>query len=293
MAPSPAGNNLFKPAAAQAQAELVFGRMQQCATRLSKSLSPQNVHQFRTNSRRIEALVGQLTPESRNRNKLLKLLSKLRKKAGKLRDLDVQIAFLRESKLPDRQNHRAQLLDTLQAEHERRSRKLAKAADPVTLQELRKRLRREEKELRLDGMDPLRLAEAMLPKLGHVPLTEKTLHAFRIAAKRSRYLAELAGDAPEAQAFIEELRRAQDAVGEWHDMLKLKERAEKRFGSAADSALVSFLQNISRARFRTAGHALTHALTTLAQGEAARSTPPTHRKSIESESTLGRAAAVA
>lgn len=228
--------------------------------RLSKSVATENVHRFRTNSRRVEALIDQLAPETRNKKKIIKLLSRLRKKAGKLRDVDVQIALLKSLKVPDRQNHRAQLLEILAEEHARRSRKLAKAIDPATLQELRKRLRRERTELELDGVDPLQLAISQLPKLGQVPLTEKTLHAFRIAAKHSRYLAELAGDAPQAKTFVEELKRAQDAIGEWHDVLKLEQKAEERFGSASDSALVSMLQNISRARFRNASNALMSAL---------------------------------
>ncbi|HUI93385.1 MAG TPA: CHAD domain-containing protein, partial [Chitinivibrionales bacterium] len=190
--------NHAKLSTPQIQAQLIFERMARSTARLSKSPAPENVHRFRTNSRRVEALVSELAPETRNKRKLLKLLSKLRKRAGKLRDLDVETAFLKELKIPDRQNHRAQMLELLAEEHARRSRKLSKAADPASLQELRKRLRREQDEIKLDGIDPLRLAANSLPKLGRAPMTEKTLHAFRIAAKHARYLAELAGEAPAA-----------------------------------------------------------------------------------------------
>jgi CHAD domain-containing protein len=249
----------------QNQSRLVFERMGRHVGRLTKRLEPENVHRFRTNSRRIEVLVEQLTPESRNKKKLLKLLSKLRKRAGKLRDVDVEIAFLKNLRVPDRQNHRAQLLEVLAQEHARRGRKLARAMSPERLQELRKRLRREQAELKLNGINPLRLATSLLPKPGQLPLTEKTLHACRIVAKHARYVAELAGDTPDATFFVKELKRAQDAIGEWHDIVKLKEKAEKRFGSASDSALVSMLQNLSRARFRAACNALISALATLSQ----------------------------
>ena len=69
----------------------------------------------------------------------------------------------------------------------------------------------------------MRLAASSLPKPGQVPLTEKTLHSFRIAAKHARYLAELAGENPAAKVFVDELKHAQDAAGEWHDAVKLKE----------------------------------------------------------------------
>ena len=105
-------------------------------------------------------------------------------------------------------------------------------------------------------------------------MTEKTLHACRIAGKHSRYIAELAGDTLEASLFIEELKRAQDAIGEWHDIVKLKQKAEKRFGSASDSALVSMLQNVSRARFRAACNTLTSTLSVLSRQQVLTPRPP-------------------
>ena len=251
----------------QNQGRLVFARMNRYITRLSKNLTPGNVHHFRTNSRRVEAVIETLAPDSRNKNKALKLLAKLRKRAGKVRDIDVQIVLLKNLKVPDRQSHRARLLELLDEEHDRLTRKLTKAADASTLRELKKRLRREQDAIQFDGVDPLRLAMNALPKIGQASLTEKNLHDFRLGAKHARYLAELAGEDPAASTFVDELKRAQRAAGDWHDALKLKERAEKHFGSASESALVSVLQNISRARFRSASNALISAVATLSKSE--------------------------
>jgi CHAD domain-containing protein len=286
-----AANSLSSSSVAQNQSRLVFDRLSRYTTRISKSVQPANVHRFRTNSRRIEALINELAPEARSKKKTLKLISKFRKKAGKLRDLDVQIAFLKDLKLPDRQNHRAQLLKFLSEEHVRRTRKLAKAADPATVKDLRKRICRERQQLIFDGVDPLQLAYKALPKPESSPLNERTLHACRIAGRRARYLAELAGEAPEAKFFVEELKRAQDAIGEWHDALKLKEMAEKRFGSASESALVSMLQNISRARFRNATNTLFAALTALSRRrDFGAPIPIVQRKATASEVPLRHAA---
>jgi CHAD domain-containing protein len=257
----------------QNQGRLVFARMNRYIGGLSKNLTPENVHHFRTNSRRVEALINALAPETRNKKKALKLVAKLRKRAGKVRDTDVQIALLKGLKVPDRQNHRTQLLKLLDEEHERHTRKKSKAADAPTLRELRKRLRREQESIKFDGIDPLYLAVNALPAVGQSPLTEKTLHDFRIGAKHARYLAELAAENSSAKAFVNELKRAQDAAGEWHDALKLKQRAEKRFGSASESALVSVLQNISRARFRSASQALMSAVANLSKPNQL-ATPP-------------------
>jgi CHAD domain-containing protein len=272
MRPNVSSNNGLPLSPQQHQSRLVFDRVSRYIGRLAKSSTTNDVHRFRTNSRRVEALMGDLSPETRNKKKLLKLLSKLRKKAGKLRDLDVQIAFLKELKIPDRQNHRAQLLEWLSYDHARRSKKLAKAFDPDTVRELRKRLRRAQSEMKLDGIKPLELASGHLPKPGQLPISEKMLHACRIATKHARYLAELA-DSQEAKSFIEELKRAQDVIGEWHDILKLKEIAEQRFGSVHDSALVAALQNIGRARFRRAVNALLAAIAAVTEVQRASSQP--------------------
>src|ERR1700738_1770909 len=110
----------------QEHVRLVFARMSRSIGRLAKGSKSEDVHHFRTNSRRVEALLKELLPETGNKKKLLKLLSKLRKKAGRVRDLDVQIRFLKDLRVPDRQNHRAQLLELLDEEQRRRSKKLVK-----------------------------------------------------------------------------------------------------------------------------------------------------------------------
>jgi len=253
----------------QKQGRLVFTRMSRYIGHLAKASKSEDVHRFRTNSRRVEALLAELAPENGNQKKLLKLLSKLRKRAGRVRDLDVQLIFLKNLRVPDRQNHRAQLLELLAEEHGRRSKKLAKSFDADTVRELRKRLRRAQSEIKLDGIEPLKLALGRLPKPGPSPMNEKMLHACRIAAKQARYLAELATESVQAKAFVEELKRAQDEVGEWHDVLKLQQRAEKLFGTVHDSALVAALQNISRARFRRAVNAMTTAVADLSKRSSA------------------------
>ena len=267
----------------------VFARLSRYLDRVSKDADIQNIHRFRTNSRRVEALVAELVPESASKRRLLKQLSKLRKKAGRLRDLDVQQAFLKELKMPDRHNHRAELIERLREEHELRVRKIGQSFDGGRLKKLRKRLRRARAEATFTGIDPLQLAFQRLPRPQGASLDEQQLHASRIAAKRARYLAELAGDTSEAKEFIEQLKRAQDEIGQWHDVLKLEQRAEKLFGGVHDSALVSALQNICGARFRRATHALLAALGIIEQLRS--KIPPA--KASKAEVVAARATAAA
>jgi len=258
----------------QRHTRLVFDRIRRHMRALGKEPKSSEVHRFRTNSRRVEALLKEFAPDSGNKRKLLKALSKLRKKAGRLRDLDVQIQFLQNLKIPDRQNHRSQLLDILNSERNKHSRKLPQRFDADTVTKLRKRLGRASSAIELNGVDPFKRAMDRLPKLEARDLNERSLHGFRIAAKGARYVAELV-DSPEAISFVEELKKAQDAIGEWHDVLKLKEQAEKLFGRVHDSVLVAALNNITRARFRRASNAALGAIADVAKlSRTSVKTPP-------------------
>ena len=237
-----------------------FERLDRQLTKLSAKPIPENVHRFRTYGRRLEALLEQLVPEpSRNDRKLLKMLARLRKKAGCIRDLDVQVAALRNLRIPQEPARKSQLLRSMTEDRGKRERKLAKALDNDTLRELRKRLKRATKTKIPGQADPLAMAVDLLAKLGQgdAPPTEKVLHQFRIVGKRARYLAELAGPDPKAERLIEQLKHMQDVLGDWHDWLKLTERAQRLFGATEDSPLLSALRNVTRAKFRQATLALT------------------------------------
>jgi len=252
----------------------VFERLNRQLGKLAKNSAARNVHKFRTYSRRVEALLGDLAADpSRSDQKLLKLLARLRRKAGQLRDLDVQSAALRNLKVPGSAGQKAQLMAALIEDRALRARNLGESFDRQTLGKVRKRLRRAAKSAVIPAeADPVKVATQMLLQLekGGGPLTEKTLHQYRIVGKRARYVAELAGHDPEALRLVKRLKEMQDVIGDWHDWLKLTARAEKLFGSPSQSVLAAALRNITRAKFR-------HALDVLAQVRAelrAPSIPP-------------------
>ncbi len=100
----------------QTQCRVVFQKLDRQLTKVARKLDPTSVHKFRTYSRRVEALL-ELNPEpSRNDRKLLKLLARLRKKAGRVRDLDVQISNLRSLKIAREVGQKSQLQRALAQE---------------------------------------------------------------------------------------------------------------------------------------------------------------------------------
>jgi CHAD domain-containing protein len=263
-------------------------------SKLAEKLAPENVHKFRTSSRRVEVLLSDLA-ENRTGNdkKLLKLLGRLRKKAGRVRDLDVQSGALRSLKIPQEPGRKSQLMRTLAEERVRREKKLAKSLDKRTVGEVRKRLKRTIASLEIpENADPLSRARQKLNDLevDQGVVTEKTLHQFRIAGKRARYLAELAGKDAEATRLIALLNHMQDVIGDWHDWVQLADRAEELFGGVQDSALVSALRNITRAKFRQAVNTLTETRAALA-GKKPISVMPSSREPSRQGSAAASAVA--
>jgi CHAD domain-containing protein len=240
---------------------LTFRKLGRQLAKLASKPAPENIHRFRTSSRRVEVLVADLAHErSRNDKKLLKLLGRLRKKAGRVRDLDVEIAALRSLKIPQEPVRKSQLMRTLAEERGKREKKLVKTLDKKNFSEVRKRLKRTAGSLEIPkDIDPLAVAVQKVSELelDQRGVTEETLHRFRIAGKRARYIAEMAGKSVEAAQLVGQLNHMQDAIGDWHDWAQLAQRAEELFGGAQDSALVSALRNVARAKFRQAVNTLT------------------------------------
>jgi CHAD domain-containing protein len=279
------------------RSRLAFQRLSRELTKLAKNPAPESVHKFRTNSRRVETLLSEVAPElSRNDKKLLKLLSRLRKKAGRVRDLDVEIASLRSLKIPGGNGHKSQFVDALVQERARHEQKLTKAFNRETADELRKRLKRAAGEIEIPkSAEPVTLTLSKLAKLGrdHVTLTEKTLHQYRIIGKRARYIAELAGDDAVAKPIVGQLKHMQDVIGDWHDWLKLTQRAEALFGGVRDSALVAMLRNVTQAKFRQSVDAVAEtraALSSKASEPARAAASPGRKPSTGSAGTSATAA---
>src|SRR5271155_2052025 len=142
----------------------VFQKLEQDLVKLSSKPRSENVHRFRTGTRRLQILLDELSPKmDRNQKKLLKLLGRIRKRAGKVRDLDVQLAALRSLKIPQEPRRKTQLVNRLIEQRAQQEKKLRKAVDKDTVREIRKRLKRSGKNFDpKTSRDPLAVATGML-----------------------------------------------------------------------------------------------------------------------------------
>jgi CHAD domain-containing protein len=230
----------------------LFRKLSQLTSRITES-QPDDVHQFRTTTRRIEALFSELAAKpGRNERKLLKQLMKIRKRAGRVRDVDVQIAALRTLKIGTDSEEKRTLLNALIADRGRYEKKLSSLADEDSLRDLRKRIRRaaEARHLYDSAMDPASKALRMFAETAsrEGELTEVVLHQYRLRCKRIRYVAEIAGKEPLAEAVVEQLKAIQDGVGGWHDWDTLTTRAEGMFADVTNAPIITALRAVRHSK---------------------------------------------
>src|ERR1700693_2779799 len=146
----------------------VFQKLERDLIKLSAKPQPDSVHRVRTGTRRLQILLGELSPKlDRNEKKLLKLLGRIRKRAGKVRDLDVQLAALRSLKIPREPRRKTQMVNHLIELRGQQEKKLRKAVDEDAVREIRKRLKRASKNFNPEASpDPLEVASGMLEGIG-------------------------------------------------------------------------------------------------------------------------------
>ena len=276
----------------------VFRKTEKELLRLSSGHRADAVHGFRTTTRRLQTLLEQLVADDdRKHKKLLKMLNRIRKSAGKVRDIDAQLEALRSLKVlqePRRKTQLMQNLIELRAQHERKLRKLLKKQD---IRDIRKRLRRAENSMHLDSSkDPLSVAKQLLRTVSvpKGPADEETLHHYRLVVKRARYVAEFAPKSQETTKFLAELKRVQDALGNWHDWLTLTHTAVERLGDVNQSSLVAVIRNVTQGKFR---HAVSAVMAAKVESHAAPPSAPhlhavqkTARKAAGIERRSGAAA---
>lgn len=215
---------------------------------------PEDVHALRTHARRLEAAIAALVPaRSKEPRRVLKLLTPIRKAAGKVRDMDVLI----EDALTLGTVRRAEGLVRL-VEHlgEMRAKNAKKLRDTIfkhrgetgaRLKELskvlKKRLEDEPGTLNGDAAPQILVTE-----LSQWPqLNRENLHLFRLRIKELRYMLELSNE-PNEQ-WIKWLGEVKDAIGEWHDWVGLLNIAKEVLDPGTDAEVLKRIKKRSDERF--------------------------------------------
>lgn len=226
---------------------------------------PRYVHRLRTSTRRIEAqlallgLLPDLPEHAKLAGKVRKRLGKLRRAAGSVRDLDVQIDLVEGAKPKTSKSKPA-------ADLEKEARSLNKLLERLRDQEadaLRHLLTKQQAKISLSlenllqclqpsesiALTPAHLSDLTREWYVHnTPVSERSntddpdhLHAIRKSAKLARYIAESATPVPAASTgkaagspkttqLAQQFEALQQSGGTWHDLLTLAEIAREHLG---------------------------------------------------------------
>ena len=211
-----------------------FRKLRKELRRVGKHPEAEQVHQLRTHARRVEAVIEAVeqNPDS-NERELLRLLERIRKGAGKVRDMDVFIAQLAHLDLPSGEdNCQVELLEYLSGKRLRNARKLYRMVEENG-PELRRRLKRcNSKILKLvEQAESSTVDEPNAATIHAVAdalqvsadlakaeiLRNDSLHDYRLGVKRLQYVLQLADQSHKDEQFIEQLKQVKDSIGKWHD----------------------------------------------------------------------------
>src|SRR5262245_62083319 len=177
------------------------GDLSATVSKLAVEVVPKSVHFLRTTIRRIESLVSYARPElDKKLQRSMERVAELRRRAGKVRDLDVQLGLLGElgngSTARDRQTLAAILSTKRKRQVERLSSLARKLRESRHLTRM-KRVAESVGSVPAPQPDPLANAWGEVEKMAsdfsshHMP-GFKRLHEARLRLKRIRYVAELA-----------------------------------------------------------------------------------------------------
>jgi len=214
-------------------------KLRKVVRRMSKVPTQDEVHDVRTNTRRVEATLAALQLDRKRKGRrVLGAVTPMRKKAGDVRDMDVLTGFaatlssdghdqclvkLLEHLGEERARGASRLRKTV-ANHRKVARRRLKACSTVIEEQFNKRARQE----REWPVDATAAALHVSGELANWPkFSLHNLHPFRLKVKELRYVLELAG---EDTKFTEQLGEVKDKIGEWHDWAAVLHRQRGALG---------------------------------------------------------------
>ncbi|HKV94563.1 MAG TPA: CHAD domain-containing protein [Candidatus Angelobacter sp.] len=268
--------------------------MSEVVSTLSEDAAPKSVHRLRTTIRRIESLISYANPDlGKKLERGLERLEELRKRAGKVRDIDVQTKLLDQLGNGSTAKDRKTLAGLLEKKRDRQVKRLRSALTRHGGDKLFSRLERVAEKIGTGlfrdnpPLAPLEEARLQLSRLATdfsshpaaKALKPNRLHEARIQLKKIRYLGELADDSGTRKTFLAQLKAVQDDVGEWHDWEELTKLAEKQFADRVDCALLREVRALFAARESAAVSAVTRLF---AASVATEKKPPATASSLRS-----------
>jgi CHAD domain-containing protein len=218
--------------------KLVRKRLERFVTLLTKVLvsnDPEAIHDLRVSSRRMQQALRVIvpTPKPSKSKKVIRVLRQVRRALGPCRNLDVNIALIKEKRKHAGATLVQQAWEAVQTDLDERRAPALKRARPIIAQHdvfafiaRTKSLIKGAGDRDTDPVEILDRAAAQSMNGWENAFTsayehrdEIHLHEFRIESKRLRYRAELLADLGQAKAkpLVAALKELQTMLGDWHD----------------------------------------------------------------------------
>lgn len=190
---------------------------------LPENPSVKTVHNLRTSSRKVEAVMIALAPDDRNSiHQLLKTIKPLRKAAGGVRDMDVLAAKAQRLYASCNRDSVGRLLEHLHSMRLAGAHRLLDEVD-ARRKQTRRSLEHIEDQLKQSSRKTDRYAHELrrlVRELIHWPaFSANNLHDFRIKVKETRYVLQLVPNP--GSDFLKALDAAKTRIGDWHDWQQL------------------------------------------------------------------------
>jgi CHAD domain-containing protein len=241
-------------------------KLRKILKKISSNPSPAKVHDLRTRTRQIEATLGALSLDSdRSGRKLLKPLSRVRRSAGQVRDMDVLISYAAGLSGDGDDNCKIELLEHLGSARQRKADKLdssvSKYGPPLrsrlkrTLSELEDLVGDEQGDETNQRAASSKAAAAVLALESELANTRqlgrRNLHPYRLKVKELRNVLKLA-QGEDDQEFVDALGRVKDLIGEWHDWEELLSIASRKLNHGTGCTLMRQLRQKTKEKYERA-----------------------------------------
>ena len=246
-------------------------RLRKLMKKAPKRPTPEQVHDLRTHTRRFEATLEALALDSkRNERRLLRDLARLRRRAGKVRDMDVLTGHTSSVHVDKEEDCQVQLLEYLGSARYRQAKKLSllvRENAPTVRRRLKRSAARLKKLIPHGGKNSSNgrtkaAAEAateaaataltLSRDLENPPaLNKSNLHPYRLKVKELRNVLQLADD-PSHHEFVDALGEVKDAIGEWHDWEELIAIAAGLLDHGPSCKLLHELKQVSARKYEHA-----------------------------------------
>ena len=231
----------------------------------SKRPSSNAIHNLRTSTRSLETTLTTLRLDSKKTVKrLLRGLADVRKRAGKVRDMDVLTAHALTVNHAGEQDCLVQLLEYLGVRRNKSTKKLRRViatASPQLRRNLKRNSKRVEKLLKQAENNPadsdavpviVAKAKTLSSELNSpVRLNRRNLHPYRLKVKELRDVLQIS-NRPGDEEFLEKLGEVKDSIGEWHDWEELIAIATQSLDHGTSCELIKRLKDTSNSKYEHA-----------------------------------------